>query len=157
MNLTLKGLRILNTRPLRQAQELSKKIMAAEGIAIECPTIEIQAMNTNWLDYLPHLNKVDQAIFISSNAVHYCFTQLKLHDIHWPTSIKVIAIGRGTAKTLNDFNIPVHHIPDIPNSEHLLSAYSWQDLKNQTMLLFKGEDGRTLIEEGLLQRGAGVI
>ena len=132
MNPTLKGLRILNTRPVSQAQELSKKIIATGGTAIECPTIEIQATNNNWLDHLPHLNNVNQAIFISSNAVHYCFAQLKLHDIQWPASIKVIAIGHSTAKTLNDFNIPVHHIPDIPNSEHLLSIYSWQDLKTKS-------------------------
>ncbi len=157
MNRTLKGVRVLNTRPTNQAQELSNSIIAAGGIAIECPTLEIKATPNDWIHSLPDLNRVNQAIFVSSNAVYHCFTQLKLHHIHWPESIKVIAIGQGSAKTLKEFQITVHHIPELPDSEHLLDITALQQIKNQTVLLFKGEGGRTLIEEGLLQKGAHVI
>ncbi|CEG55795.1 uroporphyrinogen-III synthase [Legionella fallonii] len=157
MNKTLKGVRVLNTRPTNQAHELSKNIIAEGGVAIECPTLEIQATNNAWINALPNLYNVNQAIFISANAVYHCFTQLKLHHLDWPTSIKVIAIGHGSAKALSEFNIPVHHIPEVPDSEHLLNISSLQQIKNQTVLLFKGEGGRTLIAEGLLQKGAHVI
>lgn len=154
---TLNGLRVLNTRPKDQAQAFSKSITDAGGIAIECPTIEIKATNSTWIHTLPNLNDVNQAIFVSANAVCHCFFQLKLNNIHWPTQIKVIAIGHGTAKALHELSISVNDIPDAPDSEHLLSLNTLQQLKNQTVLLFKGEGGRELIEEGLLQRGAEVI
>lgn len=154
---TLKGLRILNTRPKNQAQALSKSIIDAGGIAIECPTIEIKAINNNWIGLLPNLSTVNQAIFVSANAVHYCFTQLKLNNIHWPAQIKIIAMGHGSSNALNEFNIAINNIPDVPDSEHLLTLNTLQQLKSQTVLLFKGEGGRPVIEEGLLQRGANVI
>lgn len=155
MNRTLNGLRILNTRPKNQAHSLSKNITDAGGLSIECPAIEIKATH-NWLGLLPNLNNVSQALFVSVNAVYHCFTQLKLNNIHWPTHIKVIAIGQGSAKALDEFNIPVSTIPDEPHSENLLTINTLQQLKNQTILLFKGEGGRTLIEESLINRGANV-
>ncbi len=153
---TLNGLRVLNTRPKNQAQALTKSITDAGGIAIECPTIEIKASNSSWVRSLPDLCNVNQAIFVSANAVHHCFTQLRLNHIHWPSQIHVIAIGQGTAKALHESNIQVNDLPDAPDSEHLLSLNMLQQLRNQTVLLFKGAGGRELIEEGLLKREAKV-
>lgn len=153
MSKTLQGLRILNTRPQDQAQKLSQQINNAGGVVIELPTLEIKATN-NWFNSLPDLEKVDHAIFISANAVHYCFTQLNVHQIGWPASIKAIAIGHGTAAILHEFNIPINAIPEIPDSEHLLALDLLQQLEKKNVLLFKGKGGRPLIEEQLLQRGA---
>ncbi len=153
---SLHGLRILNTRPQEQAQQLSASIRAAQGIAIELPTLEIQTV-TNWLDHLPDLSSVQQAIFISANAVQHCFMQLKQAHIHWPSTIKVIAIGSGSAALLKQFAVEVHATPSIPDSEHLLALPSLQQPDQQRILLFKGEGGRPLIEERLLQQGADLI
>jgi uroporphyrinogen-III synthase len=157
MNQILNGLRILNTRPQNQAHTLSKNITNAGGIVIECPTIEIKATDNSWISSLPNLDDVDHAIFISANAVHHCFTQLKLNNILWPKHIQVIAIGQSSKKALVEFNISAIKIPDVPDSEHLLKINTLQEIKNQTVLLFKGEGGRQLIEEHLLQREAHVI
>ncbi|AUH71613.1 uroporphyrinogen-III synthase [Legionella sainthelensi] len=157
MNRSLKGLRILNTRPQEQAHKLTQSIRASGGIAIELPALEIQASNRDWVYLLPDLNTVTHAIFISANAVHYCFTQLKQLQINWPTSIQVIAIGQGTAASLQQFNILVSAIPEFPNSEHLLSLDTLQHLEKQNVLLFKGSEGRPLIEEQLMQKGANLV
>jgi uroporphyrinogen-III synthase len=157
MSQSLKGLRVLNTRPGEPAQILTQSITAAGGISIECPTLAIIPAEQNWIKLLPDLNKVDQAVFISANAVHHCFTQLAAHHIIWPAKINVIAIGQGSAKALQEFNIQVSTIPAFPDSEHLLSLNCLHQLKNQTVLLFKGEDGRQLIEEGLRQREANLF
>ncbi|HHT0592582.1 TPA: uroporphyrinogen-III synthase [Legionella anisa] len=157
MNNSLHGLCILNTRPRDQAHQLSKSIREAGGIAIELPTLEIEAANSDWISSLPNLEKVDQAIFISANAVHYCFTQLNQRHIKWPSSIQVIAIGQGSAAALQKFGIHVSAIPDVPNSEHLLALKTLQQPEKQNVLLFKGEGGRPLIEEQLIQRGANLI
>ncbi|WP_133139241.1 uroporphyrinogen-III synthase [Legionella genomosp. 1] len=157
MKQSLQGLRILNTRPRKQAQTLSKEIEAAGGIAVECPTLEIEACDTAWLSSLPGLEQVQHAIFVSPNAAQISMQHLREKQLRWPSDINVIAVGHGTARTLEEFNIQVNAIPTVPDSEHLLALKSLQTLKDQTILLFKGEEGRTLIEESLLQKGANLF
>jgi uroporphyrinogen-III synthase len=154
MNPTLNGLRILNTRPKEQGKMLSQLITEAGGVSIDYPTLEIKEFNPNWVRDLPDLNKVDHALFISANAVHYCFNQLHQHKIQWPKHIHITVIGQGTEKALEQFELKADDIPPISNSEHLLALPSMQQLKNKTVLLFKGLGGRTLIEEGLKKKGA---
>lgn len=152
MRRTLNGLRVLNTRPKAQAQNLSKSIRAAGGISIELPTLEIQA-TTNWLNSLPDLRQMHQAIFVSVNAVKQCFTQLKRANIYWPTSIEVLAIGQSTANALSEFNVPLITIPEVSDSEHLLMINSLKQQKKHNILLVKGKEGRILLEETLINRG----
>ncbi|MFI4962578.1 MAG: uroporphyrinogen-III synthase, partial [Legionellales bacterium] len=154
MNQSLHGLRILNTRPKDQAYRLSKEILEKGGVAIECPALEIKATPPDWVDSLPDLWSVDYAIFISANAVHCCFKQLHQKNIPWPSSIKVITIGQGSARALKDYEITPFDLPDQPDSEQVLALASLQTLKDKTVLLFKGEGGRRLIEEGLQARKA---
>ncbi|MFA6301928.1 MAG: uroporphyrinogen-III synthase [Legionella sp.] len=151
------GLRVLNTRPKHQAAALSRSIIEAGGLVIECPTLEISATQPDWTQALPDLQKVDLAIFISPNAVHFCFAELQKQQIIWPNTIKVCALGQGTAKALEQQGLNLLEIPNLADSEHLLELKSLKNLKNQTVLLFKGEGGRTLIEESLLKRGAKLI
>jgi len=153
---TLRQLRILNTRPKNQAGPLSQQIMDAGGVSVECPTLEIVGLD-NWLPLLPDLNTVDTIIFISPNAVIQCFSVLNHRNIPWPEHLIVIAIGQGTAKALAKFKVDVSEVPTIPDSEHVLALGSLQQIKNQTVLLFKGEGGRVLIEQVLLLKGAKVI
>lgn len=157
MSQSLRGLRILNTRPRDQARQLTQDIRHAGGIAVELPTLEIMATSHHWIHSLPDLNKVDLAIFISANAVHYCFTPLQQQNIEWPTSIKVIAIGQGSAEALQRYNIEINAIPEVPDSEHLLALKTLQHPGKKNVLLFKGEGGRALIEENLLKKGANLI
>lgn len=152
----LNGLRVLNTRPKKQGQELAKLINNAGGISLDCPTLEIRATPTHWLQKIPHLNTVEQAIFISANAVEYTFEEMNRKDIAWPTSIKVIAIGQGTARALQNYQIEIDKIPLIPDSEHLLSLMN-PTLKNKVILLFKGEGGRAVIENALQEKQAQLI
>ncbi|MDI1352727.1 MAG: uroporphyrinogen-III synthase, partial [bacterium] len=67
------------------------------------------------------------------------------------------AVGQGTATTLGDYSINLITMPTFPDSEHVLTLDALQSIKNQTILLFKGEGGRTLIENTLKTRGAKVI
>lgn len=153
MKQSLQGLRILNTRPPAQAQALNQIICDAGGIVIACNTLEIKEVN----GHFPDLLTIDKAIFVSVNAVTHCFTQLKRLNLHWPEHIHVIAIGLGTANKLKEYAITVQELPDIPDSEHLLTLQSLKAVKNQRILLVKGQGGRTLIEEGLKHKGADVI
>lgn len=154
---SLKGLRVLNTRPLKQGKALSRAIEAVGGIAIECPALAIVPQDKDWLSSLPSLDKADQAIFVSANAADYCFTSLAQKQLLWPTSIKVIAIGQATATALSRYGVRVDLIPERANSEHLLKLEVMQKVDKKTILLFKGEGGRTLIAESLYARGANLL
>jgi uroporphyrinogen-III synthase len=160
----LQGLRILNTRPLPQADELNLKIRSAKGIAINCPALMImptpiqdREVHRSWLDYLPPLKNVTHALFISANAVTHGLNGLAQQKINWPPHIHVIAIGEGTARALQQQGIRVDSMPSIADSEHLLKLDSLQEVQHKTILLFKGEGGRPLIADTLQQRGAHLI
>jgi uroporphyrinogen-III synthase len=154
MNTSLKNLRILNTRPLGQEKSWSLAIKNAGGIAIEFPLLAIEYLPSDWTKTLPNLNLVDFAIFISVNAVNACFTILEKQQIIWPANIQVIAIGKATAKALIEQGIRVDFTPSIEDSEHLLSLPCLQNIAEKNILLFKGEGGRSLIEETLISRDA---
>ncbi len=143
---------MLNTRPLPQGEHLNQAINTAGGIAIACPALTIVPTDETWLSALPDLQQVTQAIFISANAVDYCF--IPLAQRAWPTTIQVIAIGRATAEALTNHGIQVNLIPAHADSEHLLKLKELQEVNSKMILLFKGEGGRPLIAETLLARGA---
>lgn len=152
----LKGLHVLNTRPLKQAKALSKAIEAAGGISIECPALAIEPKDKSWVADLPDLNKVSKAIFISANAVNYCFKVLKDEQYYWPPSIEVIAVGDATAAALKSHGIKAALIPAIADSENLLKLKELQEVNKKIILLVKGEEGLTLIAETLKARGANL-
>lgn len=152
----LKGLRVLNTRPILQAQELNQAIKAAGGKAIECPALSIRPKDQSCLAALPNLDKINQAIFISVNAVHCCCKLFIQEQIHWPAKIEVIALGDATASALKSYGIAVSVFPAIADSEHLLDLKNLQAVQKNHILIVKGEEGRTLIAETLKARGAHV-
>lgn len=152
----LNGLRILNTRPRAQGKLLTHAIHLAGGICLELPALTISAPSRPWLKALPNLHTIDQAIFISANAVNYFFNMLEQHHMTWPPSIRMIAIGDATAAAISERKCLVHQIPKIPNSEHLLQLAALQQINNLNILLIKGEGGRLLIAKTLASRGAHV-
>ncbi len=149
----MKGLRVLNTRPIHQSARLNQAILDAGGIPVGFPALAIHATELNWLSELPDLATIDQAVFTSANAVQYFFAAVKA----WPATINVIAVGSATAAALQQHGIQVHHVPDIADSEHLLALDCLQSVHKQTILLIKGRDGRPLIAETLTSRGARII
>lgn len=154
---TLHGLRILNTRPLPEGRLLSQAITDAGGISIDLPTIVIEPTPTAWLERLPDLSKVQQAIFISINAINCFYHTLQQHHLRWPDPIQITVIGQGSARALKKWNVTAHHIPQIADSEHLLELEVLKAVAGQTILLIKGEGGRIDITNTLLKRGANLV
>ncbi|MFT4058529.1 MAG: uroporphyrinogen-III synthase [Legionella sp.] len=155
MKRLLHNLRVLNTRPQGQNAPLSQAIRDAGGIAIELPTIKIEATQT-WVRSLPDLSTIQKAIFISANAVEHYFSVLKQQQILWPDSIEIIAIGKASANALQQLHIRVNEVPEQANSEHVLALNTLTNPGQQNILLIKGEGGRPLIEETLTHKGANL-
>lgn len=147
-----KGLHILNTRPLGQNAALNQVIRDAGGIPVECPALAIEPIDDEWWTSLGNLSSIDWAIFISSNAVQCCFDRLK----RWPESIKIAAVGQATANALRQRGVRVDEVPLQESSEGLLALDALRHVHNKIILLVKGENGRTLLADMLIQRGAVV-
>src|SRR3990167_1133335 len=150
----LKNLRILNTRPTAQAHTFSQALRDAGGISIELPTITIVPTARDWITCLPPRASFAYAIFISPNAVLHFFNAEPPSS--WPLTLQTIAIGNGTRRACAHRGINVHLVPIYADSEHLLALEALQHIQSKTILLIKGKDGRTLIEDTLIQRGAQV-
>jgi len=145
---------VLVTRPQEQAESLCRMIEAAGGHAIRFPVIAIMPAKdiAAIQQVIQRLSDFDLAIFISANAVRFTMQQFPQP---WPPDLKFAAIGKATASALAEQGISVDISPEaVFNSESLLSMPSMQDLVGKKIILFKGEGGRQLLADTLVQRGA---
>lgn len=150
----MKGLRILNTRPKRQALPLCKAIQNAGGLSVALPLLEIMPLSLDWVDHLPPLSSFQKAIFVSANAVDYFFQGLRMRGLSWPKHVFIITIGKGTAAALQAYGYTPHCLPNTPDSEHLLKMAALQQIQHQSILLISGVSGRPLITTTLKAKGA---
>jgi uroporphyrinogen-III synthase len=156
MTKLLNGKRILVTRPEQQAHNLISLIEQHGGQAIAFPTLEIIATeNTHAVkQQLENLKAYQWLIFISSNAVNFAVTANngKIRDL---TQTKIAAVGKATAKAVENAGLSVDLVPETGfNSEALLAATALQHVQNQRILIVRGVGGRETLAQELQKRGA---
>ncbi len=157
-NQTLGGLRVLVTRPVARAVQLSQLIHDSGGEAIGFPTLEIVRSpdNERSFEVFRCLSVYRWVIFISANAVTFAQKAYNIADI-FPAGVGVAAIGRATLHTLREIGIKVDVIPEWPfNTEALLDTDEMKRVKGLRCLIVRGEGGRELLAECLRSRGAEV-
>ena len=154
----LAGCGIVVTRPSEQAESMCEAIELAGGRAIRFPVLEIldptdaEAMRM----VIERLDAYDIAIFISANAVNRAMN-LILGRRSLPSTLKRVAIGRGTARALKKFGTPAHLYPRQRfNSEALLAMDEMLAVDGMRIVIFRGEGGRELLGDTLRARGARV-
>ena len=152
MGESLKGVRVLVTRPAHQAENLCRMIEAEGGTAVRLPLLTIeptaQAAEARRLLAAPR----DLWIFTSSNAVRHA---VPLVAGTWPP--RLAAIGPGTAAALAvagqaDAAAPLAGA----SSEALLELPEFQHVPGQRVLVVTGEGGLGVLERALASRGASV-
>jgi uroporphyrinogen-III synthase len=150
----LAGTTIVVTRPARQAGPLCRLIEAQGGKAISFPSLEIEC-STQPQPLLQQLEQFNIAIFISANAVE-CAT----HFMQKPLPQKTIlaAVGKRTATLLQQHHHehPILSPDNGADSEALLEMPELQQVQGKHILIVRGEGGRELLAETLIQRGAQV-
>ena len=154
----LKGKTILITRPLEQAEGLSKLIRDAGGMPLVFPVIEIKPpTDPARLDILlRRLGEFDLAIFISPTSVAWAWERITA-TCAWPESLQVAAVGQGSARALGECGIKNVITPaGQADSEALLAMSALQNVAGKSIVIFRGEGGRELLAETLTQRGAHV-
>lgn len=155
----LQGMCILNTRPSHQQTELQRLLEADGARVLSFPSIEITATEpTEFHLSLPDkINNYDMTIFVSRNAVEGAFQYL--HSDQWPKDLLMAVIGEGTFLALAEMlNNPEHKIiyGEPYNSEGLLATETMNQVESKNILIFRGQQGRTLLGDTLTKRGAWV-
>ena len=144
---------VLVTRPSGQAAGLCRLIESAGGRAIRFPTIVIappaeperarRALAAHW----------DLIIFISRNAVERALSLLPERRL--PDETRLAVVGQGTAKALEAAGRSPDLIPTGRfDSESLLGLAEFADMRDRRVLIVRGEGGRGLLGETLIERGA---
>lgn len=151
--ISLDGLKVLVTRPVQQAQPLCDLITAAGGIAIALPVLDIVPI-LPWNETGFSLAEQEMAIFVSRNAA-------LIFKANLPTNLadklQWVAVGPGTAATMQDCGFPVDIQPPPPSgSESLLTMPEFHNVQNKKIVIVRGEGGRELLANTLLKRGAEV-
>lgn len=123
------------------------------------PTLQIDALTSARLRDPDQTAKAgcDIALFVSANAVH-CANRIRPLVEQVAGTRTVMAIGAATARALVSLGI------DIPpteyprsDSEALLQDPNLRNISGQTVYLYKGRGGRTVIADTLVRRGADIV
>jgi len=101
------------------------------------------------------LDKFDDIIFISRNAVRFSLDVLERYWPQWPIGLRWLAVGSGTAEALARADVNAIYPPKA-SSEGLLAMSELSDITGRKCLIMRGEGGRETLKEGLEARGAVV-
>lgn len=145
--------RLLITRFAPHAERLVDSLNHIGCFAVAQPLFTIESLNDlGTLDTFLN-GSYDLVIAVSGNAVKYAQQQIKTD---WPIAI-YLAVGQSTQKQLNQVTGQIVQCPlSRFDSEGLLDLEVLQSIKNQRILILRGEGGRELLEETLIARGAEV-
>lgn len=160
MNHILQGRRILVTRPAAQAGTLAQLIRAQGGEPVLFPLLAISPADDSqpMQQAIARLDDYSIAVFISPNAVDFSLPSILLKR-PWPTNLQAAAIGPSTAVQLAACGIGSVIVPaERFDSEALLALPAFQagGVAGKKVLILRGNGGREVLAETLLERGAQV-
>jgi uroporphyrinogen-III synthase len=155
-SLPLSGLRIAVTRPREQGTKLCREIEQLGGACIAFPLLDITPLldNAELRLSLSRLQDCQLAIFISPNAVRYGMEAIKQAG-GLPATLQIATIGLSSAKALHELGVQKVIAPTLRfDSEALLALPEMQHVRQQRVLIFRGNGGRELLGDTLTLRGA---
>lgn len=151
---------VVITRPYAQAVPLAQRV-AATGRAVEVlPLLEIAPLpdTAPLRAVLARLHDFALVAFVSPNAIDAAFAHLD----RWPAGVTIAVVGEGSRAALAAHGITPDcativspHDTEHSDSEHLLETLDLAALRDQPVLIVRGEAGRELMADGL--RAAGAI
>ena len=155
----LQGQVILNTRPRHQQAELAALLEQQGARVLSFPVIEIAPIENPDLEQrlAREIPQFDILLFVSRNAVDAAFRMLDVAQLASKLSFGVI--GTATRRALAD---RVEHLDQCLvagepyNSEALLDADALQRVAGKRIMIFRGQQGRNLLGDELVARGAEV-
>ncbi len=155
--INLQGMHILVTRPEPQGVQLCAEIEKLHGQAFYFPTIAFTSAPDQQalLNAVTQLAEQDWLIFISPQAVKASLKFMQSQIL--PSTVKLAAVGVGTAYVLTEAGFNVDIIPSEWTSEGVLALSQFQSVKNKKIAIVRGEGGREKIDSVLAERGAHIL
>ncbi|MFH2146137.1 MAG: uroporphyrinogen-III C-methyltransferase [Candidatus Omnitrophota bacterium] len=153
------GKKILVTRPLPFAAELSGILRKFGAQTIEYPLIELRKNNKIAPKVLINkFNACDWAVFTSVSAVNMCFEVLNSagKDARIFGNKKIAVIGEETRNQLHRYGIRSDLMPKKFFMEGLVRAFKSVDLKGKRVFIPHSRQGRKVLCEELRKQGARV-
>jgi uroporphyrinogen-III synthase len=149
----LDGVTVVVTRPAAQSTRFIELATAAGASCFAYPALLIEPLAlTDAVRAEFQQRRWDWAIFTSTNAVSSARAQLG------PSiATKHAAVGRATARALEQAGLPVDARPESATSEGLLALPEFARVEGRNLLLVKGAGGRELLPTELRLRGATVL
>ncbi|RLM18960.1 uroporphyrinogen-III synthase [Brenneria alni] len=150
---------ILVTRPSPAGEQLVTRLRKLGYSAYHSPLIEFAPGSE--LAQLPSLLATlrpgDLVFALSQHAIDYAAPQLGRIGAGWPKTLAYYAIGRTTALALHKVSAqPVAYPQMRETSETLLQLPELQHVNGKQALLLRGNGGRELLGNTLMERGAAV-
>lgn len=157
---SLAGRCIVVTRPAAQALSLVHAIEGLGGEALVFPTIEIVpvADTAELAAATRALDRFHLAFFVSPNAVEQALAYIRPRR-EWPPGLLVATVGRGSEAALARAGFATVIAPDRGfDSESVLALPQFQQgaVAGREVVVFRGDGGRDLLGDTLIQRGARV-
>jgi uroporphyrinogen-III synthase len=150
---------VLVTRPAGQSDALCAGLQAQGLRAVVCPLLEIEPFaqpNAGQRQSLLALDEYQHLVFVSANAVRYGMRWIEDYWPQLPLDLNWYTVGETSARELAGHAVTVQRPETEMNSEGLLELAGLQEVKDQKVLIIKGEGGRETLRETLQQRGARV-
>ena len=168
---SLKGLTVLNTRPVARQAGLSAAIKAAGGRAVELPLLSIAplqdaAAKARIEGSIEDLAQFAVLVFVSVPAAEIGVDLIRRRWPRLPPGLIALGLGPATGEALRPLlQVPEPELEDLTiviadgsGSEAVLDLpmMSPARLQGRRVAVFRGRGGRELLAQGLQQRGAQV-
>lgn len=156
----LAGRSVVVTRPAGQADSLCAALTAlgAEPLRFPLLTITPVADPAPLQDAARRLADFSLAFFVSPNAVHLALDAM-LPVVPWPASLAIATVGKGSEAALAARGFADVIAPQSGfDSESVLALPAFQAgaVAGKRVLILRGDGGRDLLGDTLVQRGATV-
>jgi uroporphyrinogen III methyltransferase/synthase len=151
------GRRVLVTRPIDQADELANRLGELGAEVLVQPAIRITApANPEKIDdTLRRLADFDWLVFSSANGVRFLLERLLAtgRDLRALGTVRLAAIGPGTADELSRFHLRADLLPDDTFRAESLAEALVKCTPGQRCLLARASRGREVLAETLRSAG----
>lgn len=146
---------VLVTRPGLEGQALCQQLVDDGIAAIHHPLIRI-VDNSPSEPLSDLLQTSDIIIAVSQHAVTSAQRILAQSNQSWPSSALYLGVGQKTAHILSKACKQKVNYPQVSDSEHLLRLPELRNVQDKAILILRGNGGRELIRESLINQGARV-
>ena len=150
---------VLITRPLPQSRRIAKGMEPLSVNPFIFPVLEITESDDidSFHQSLRNLSHVSLLIFVSVAAVKAFALGLKQLGLSVPRDLEVAVLGARSAQECRAYGIEVAYLPSqTSDSEGLIRSLANGQWTGKQVVIYRGQKGRELLGEQLLNWGANV-